>query len=468
MVVPSLRYTLVLVVLVAGALSSPAQPPPVKGLLIVAPARFHGDLRAYVEHKRKLLPTRLAALEQALKEHHAEGIDDAERLKRFLFKEWQQHRIGYVLLVGDVDVLPVRYVVTDRKDPRAFNYAFYPCDLYYADLVNRSGEFDDWNFRKDGFHRHYFGEIRGEFFKRNGINYDQIDYIPDVAVGRWPVSSGAEVRLLADKTMAYERALVSGAALGGQPQAAFVTLHPDLGETRPLMDRLALALGWKWHKRYFADKDTRYRTLPPTEEQIVALLNKGVSLVVHNGHGNETSWEDCFTLAGLKRVKNADRLPIVFSTGCSTGTFAPLPPYWAYEDMHGKEHKGTEAGGETFTQPPPPPNVYQRKHNPTCLAEHMLRGGPDGCVAYIGCNTGAQPCAQTLAEGFVLSIARGGRLRLGDCWNGAIRHYFSKEGLAHLTPTDSWYPPAIFHQGMKFMLFGDPSLLLPSAGKLAK
>jgi len=52
--------------------------------------------------------------------------------------------------------------------------------------------------------------------------------------------------------------------------------------------------------------------------------------------------------------------------------------------------------------------------------------------------------------------------RLGDCWCGAIRHYYEKEHLATLEPNADWYPPSIFFQGMKFMVFGDPSLRLPA------
>ena len=50
---------------------------------------------------------------------------------------------------------------------------------------------------------------------------------------------------------------------------------------------------------------------------------------------------------------------------------------------------------------------------------------------------------------------------------GARQFANDKEGLARLTPNDDWYPPAIFFQGMKFMLFGDPTLPLspPEMGK---
>jgi hypothetical protein len=39
-----------------------------------------------------------------------------------------------------------------------------------------------------------------------------------------------------------------------------------------------------------------------------------------------------------------------------------------------------------------------------------------------------------------------------------LRHYYVQENLATLRPNDDWYPPSIFFQGMKFMLFGDPSI----------
>ena len=45
----------------------------------------------------------------------------------------------YVLLVGDSEVMPVRYIVLDRVEPAAFNYSFYPCDLYYADVAKTDG-----------------------------------------------------------------------------------------------------------------------------------------------------------------------------------------------------------------------------------------------------------------------------------------------------------------------------------------
>ena len=98
----------------------------------------------------------------------------------------------------------------------------------------------------------------------------------------------------------------------------------------------------------------------------------------------------------------------------------------------------------------------------TGLGERLLRDGPAGSVCYIGCNTGSQPCGLTLVEGFVQAVGQSPQPHLGDCWAKAVSYYYDREHLAALKPNDDWYPPSIFFQGMKFMLFGDPSLRMPA------
>jgi hypothetical protein len=163
-------------------------------------------------------------------------------------------------------------------------------------------------------------------------------------------------------------------------------------------------------------------------------------------------------LSHLPRLANRGHLPLVFSAGCSTAAFATLPPYEGYMDVEGISHKGTNAG-EVFTSPPPPPACLQ-PHDPevTSLGEQMVLQSATGAVAYIGCNTGSQPCALSLMDGLVQGVADPANRTLGECWNHAIRHYWAAERLAELRPDDGWYPPSVFFQGMKFMFYGDPSL----------
>lgn len=457
----------------AGSLSQHARAeapagPRAPDLLIVAPKRFHPALATYVEKRNAERPTHLVALEKVLKE--TAGVDDPERLKRFLFDAWRTRRVGYALLVGDADVLPVRYMVLDRVTPAAFDYAFYPSDLYYADLAHEDGSFDDWNANKEGFHATYFGEVRGEKNKEGPINFDKVSYRPELAVGRWPVSDENEVKVVAEKSLAYEARMKAGDAPGLRT-AALLSVGGWV-DTRGFMNSLATSLpaGWSAEKRYDdgpkrtranADASAGAGPAHPDEKQVVDLLNSGVSLMLHTGHGSDDRWEGSFALGALGRVHNADRLPVIMSAGCSTARFATLPPYEPYADVNGLEHPGTNAG-ELFKSPPPPPAVYAKgRFNLTGLGEQLVKHGPDGAVAYIGCNTGSQPCALTLLEGFAKAQSAKQEPTIGDCWVRAIDHYYEKEHLAQLVPTESWYPASIFFQGMKFMLFGDPSLRLP-------
>lgn len=439
-------------------------------LVIVAPSRFHDELRDFVKFKERFLPTRLASLEGILTSNS--GVDDPERLKRFLYDQWKNARLAYVLLVGDRDSLPVRYMVLDRVTPNAFDYAFYPSDLYYGALSHSDGSFDDWNAEKEGFHAGYFGEVRGEKNKAEPINFDKIHYRCQVAVGRWPVNTLDELKTVVAKSESYETSIREGR----HPAARNLCLFHVGGwvDARSRLHELGTKLpaGWKPEEFFFSGRGSQFSTPPPDAENILKALNQGTGLCLHAGHGTETGWEGsptrgrngrsqmAITVKSIAELKNADRLPVILSAGCSTAYFAPLGPYQAYTDVDGNEHKGSDHG-EVFTAPPPPPAPYQKRPIISGLGKSLLVQGPNGAVAYIGCNTGSQPCGLTLLDGFADALSKSTQPRIGDCWVQAISYYYDKENLANLTPIPGeWYPPSIFFQGMKFMLFGDPSLPL--------
>jgi cyanophycinase len=439
---------------------APAQPSP-HGLLIIAPRTLAAALEDFAREKANSLPTRLAILEDLLAAR--DGVDDPERLKRALYTAWRSQGVRYVLLVGDADVLPVRYMVLDRVTPAAFDYAFYPSDLYYADVARRDGSFDDWNARKDGFHGAYFGEVRGEKNKSDPMNFDQVDFRPELAVGRWPVSTPQEAAAIAAKSLAYEAALRQGR--GTAAAAAVVT--GGWVDARGTMDGLLGQLkGWSAARLYFKDSNPAFDTPQPTEGAIVEQIRAGAALVLHAGHGSDDRWDGCLSPAAIPRLQSAPALPILISAGCSTARFATLPPYEPYTDVAGVEHKGTN-NGEVFSSPPPAPACYARgPHNHTGLGEALVRAPGGGAVVYIGCNTGSQPCGLTLLAGFVEALARRSGPgqdppRAGDCWADAVSYYVDHERLESLTPTDDWYPASIMFQPMKFMFFGDPSVGIP-------
>jgi hypothetical protein len=442
--------------LFVGLLTSPGvSADDLPGFVIVVPSALAESVRPYAKHREAEFRVELVTLEAVLA--GARGDDDPERLKHYLYDAWRDRGVRYALLVGDADVMPVRYMVLDRVTEAAFDYAFYPSDLYYADVAEPDGSFEDWNGAREGHSAAYYGEVHGEKHKTGPINYDNIDYRPELAVGRWPVGTADEIERVAAKSIAYERWVDATDA----PTAAMVCVAGWV-DGRGRLDGMCSSLaGWSIDRLYYADGPATPQA--PTEENVIGALNRGAALVFHVGHGDQDRWDGCIGMGSLGKLANSAAPTVMLSAGCTTARFACLPPYEAYIDVAGIEHKGTN-GGEVFTQPPPPPACYaQGPYNPPGFGEQLLRASENGAAAYIGCNTGAQPCGITLLEGFAKAVGEADRPRLGDCWKAAVSFYYEHEHLADLKPTEDWYPPSIFFQGMKFMVFGDPTLRLPHA-----
>jgi hypothetical protein len=417
------------------------------GLVVVAPADWQAVLKPFVEARAQERPTVFVALEDALARNT--GRDAPERLKRELYRRWKDEHLGYALLVGDADVLPVRFMVLDRCTEPAFHYAFYPSDHYYADLARADGSFDDWNAEQQGFHAAYVGEVRGECHKDEPVNFDRISYIPEIAVGRWPVSSAAEAQALAAKTLAWKPA--------GKAPRALLAHAAEWIDARAQAGALADAwksAGFEVLRQLYGEQDDA-----PSPRSVKEALLAGVDLAVHLGHGSEEGWHRCLGPAERDALSAAH--PAVFlSIGCSTAHLCNEPPYQSYLDESGIAQRGTNAG-EVFHEPPPPPCCYQPgPYNSTGLGERLMRMSAGGAVAYIGCGTGAQPCALSLLEGFGRALAADPGTCVGDAWKQALAFYWEHEGLAQIKPDAGWYPPSIFFQGMKFLFYGDPTLRL--------
>jgi hypothetical protein len=285
-----------------------------------------------------------------------------------------------------------------------------------------------------------------------------------LALGRWPVNTPQEVRTMVAKSIGFEKRIAAASAAASPSRFRGALIHNSGWiDSRWAMDEEAKMLpkGWTIDRRYYSDDARKSNDPPPNQDEVVKLLNSGVDLMLHAGHGDNDQWEQSLRVSDLRRLKNANCLPVMMSIGCNTAQFCALAPYEAYLDVHGVEHKGTYAG-EVFKAPPPPPAAYQKgRFNSLGLGKELLRAGPNGAVAYIGCNTGGQPCALTLMDGFARSWGKDPSARLGDCWMQAVSYYYDHEHLATLKPNGDWYPPSVFFQAMKYMVYGDPSLKLP-------
>ncbi len=112
---------------------------------------------------------------------HVNGGDDPERIWNFLRQNYSGENWGirYVLLIGDINDLPMRFLCPNN------NGWPYSSDFYYANLTQ------NW----DVDHDNRWGEP----------NDDNLDATPDVLVGRIPSSSPATVTTILNNYMSFEQ-----------------------------------------------------------------------------------------------------------------------------------------------------------------------------------------------------------------------------------------------------------------------
>ncbi len=111
------------------------------------------------------------------------GRDNAEKVRNCIIDYWQNKGVKWVLLAGDVSVVPHRtcYVNTGSTTD------YIPCDLYFADL--------QWSW--DGNRNNVFGE-----FPFNG---DTVDLYYDVYIGRGSIDDATQANTFVRKDTVYEK-----------------------------------------------------------------------------------------------------------------------------------------------------------------------------------------------------------------------------------------------------------------------
>lgn len=110
-----------------------------------------------------------------------QGQDLPERIRNFLIDKYSEWNTEYVLFVGSIASIPMRYCYPNSED----HTYDVPTDYYYADLTG------DWDSDGDG----YYGE-RDE---------DNIDFYPEIYVGRIPFDDQTNVQNICQKTVDFDQ-----------------------------------------------------------------------------------------------------------------------------------------------------------------------------------------------------------------------------------------------------------------------
>ena len=333
------------------------------------------------------------------------GVDDAQKLRNFLFDIYQSNPPTYILLAGDTPGVPHRNCYATAE-----GYTDNPAaDLYYQDMNDTAPGVDAWNLDGDGT----WGELNGD---------DNLDYHPDYILGRASVETAAEADIFVSKVLAWENAPDTAdwyTSMGFTTGILWSSPYCPGSAGKEKVDTLYTPSTWDITKLY---QDTGTQSYTAT----MAMLNTGMQLVNHAGHGSEgsvsigTAYLDNSDFMSLTNISERGRPTIWNTIACLSGSF--------------------DTG--------------------TCFAEAWIRspGGGGFCImnTRYGWGEPAEPGGQWSdlvdQEFFAKFFTE-------DMYNLGVAYMMAKDEFISLIPTDTHYDWI----AKSSTLFGDPELPMYSA-----
>jgi len=226
--------------------------------VIITDASFISEFQPFVDWKNSVGINTVIKTIQDIETGYS-GADLQEKVRNFVKESYATRGTEYVLLGGDVEIIPHRglygFVNSASGPMEDFDI---PADLYYGAL---DGTWDDDN---DG--------IWGEFGEE--------DLFAEVYIGRTPVSDSAEVKTFVEKTIAYENrscgtnyhteTLLIGEQFDDVPTWG--------GDYNDALESLFPA-GYNITKLY--ERDSTF-----SRDAVINEVNEGKHIVNNIGHGN--------------------------------------------------------------------------------------------------------------------------------------------------------------------------------------
>ncbi len=440
-----------------------ADPGPDYDMLIITPVAFQDELEPLKQFKDATCrPTVIVTLESIYANPSYTGYDQAEEIKKCIADYEENHAIQYVLLVGDVDRLPMRYFYLKREVSDEVRWLqYYLTDHYYADLYESGGDFCTWDADGDGI----FGEILDTDDDGNYDYNDGIDFIFDVIVGRIPVDTEDDVEIYVDKVIRYETEVSDDDAWFKKILLATGTgdwVYPDDPDTwdEDQNDQIATEMasaGFSSIKLYHTNP---VGSTYPNADNINDNLNDGIGFMNVISHGNEFSWGVYDVRTDMSGLTNDDKLTVVYSFGCSTAKLGPIAAANPYIDISGVyrdyglvyDSSYYPHPKSTWVEPAIPDPLQDSTTDIDCMPEYWNFDSENGAVAFIGSTAEASgSMGSPVMQYFFEAIVSGDQV-LGEVWSSVSDEVAS--GGHHI---ESDWDHA--RRWLYINVFGDPSLV---------
>jgi hypothetical protein len=271
-------------------------------------------------------------------ERYGPATDTPEMIRNMIKWYYDRENIQWVLLAADAEVglLPMREVYNpdvlevnpQKSETSGGDNTYKPTDFYYADLTG------DWDKNENG--------KWGESQLKTG-NTDEIDWIPEVYVGRLPASTSTELEIMINKTIKYEKDPEIGdwmnrMLLGGGLSDTVAQEGPD-GENEAYLTQYI----WQNHllnemkfKHLIRVDGFSPATPPPPNQQglltqanFVNDFNNGYSTVIFAGHGASTALisestsgqYSVYTATDASSSSNNGMPSLIYADACTTSPY---------------------------------------------------------------------------------------------------------------------------------------------------
>jgi hypothetical protein len=278
---------------VAAALRSAGLNRPADYLVISHPAFIQG-LQPLVQARQAQGFTVNVVNVNSLYAKYTYGVFDPSAIKQYIAYAAQNLGTKYVLLVGG-DTYDYRNYLKDGQGNPLNSISFIP-SLYvatsdYAKFVPADPLYTDLNG----------------------------DKVPDLAIGRFPVRSLAELDLMINKTLAYQNKDYGRTALfSSDIMDSFLSF-------KNISDGFSSSLtGWSSTRinlddYYFRDaQGSSQLNVASARDQLIQAMNNGAALVTFTGHSSPTKWtfSGLFKSADAAALTNAGRPFVLVQWGC--------------------------------------------------------------------------------------------------------------------------------------------------------
>ena len=259
-----------------------------------------------------------------------QGRDDAERIRNMIKDYYERYNIRWVLLAGDTDVIPIRYVYNPdvivvgggESEYSNWNETYKPTDFYYASL--------EGNWDQDG------NGIYGESAVYNANGIDEIDWTPEVYVGRLPASNAIELQTMVNKTLKYESNPYNGTWMNRMLLAGGISSYNPAEDEGRLTQFIwqNYTLGNMLFTNLVRSTSSFYPINPPlpnnqsvlNHSSFVNNFNTGYSTVIIAGHADPTIINDAsgttfFTNTDALNTVNYNMPSLVYADACTTSSY---------------------------------------------------------------------------------------------------------------------------------------------------